>query len=151
MGINYVQFYHLMIITKKEMTLKRAITDLNNKHLADGSWDVSALPGIVPVDEGRYDLAIFDYTERGTENAVFSWDGDLDQHEFHNCTCTDEIATTIEMLRNKGILTTGMIITNCDGVEEYTDFWIEGVHHGTWDSFSLSDFVLKELKKKTKE
>lgn len=152
MGSDNICVYDLVIETRKVGTLTNTITKTINKHLADGSWDVRMVPGIMDLGSGRFALGIYDYLERGTENVFFTADeGDLEQHEFHNATSIPELSEIIEVLRLKGILTTGAVITNYDGVETYTDLWYEGVHHGCWSVYEMAEFIIKHKKKETKE
>ena len=144
--------YDLVIETRKVGVLTRTITETINDHIYDGSWDVRMVPGIRDLGNGRFALGIYDYLERGTENVFFTEDEyDLEQHEFHNCTPIPELSDMIEVLREKGILTTGTVITNYDGVETYADLWYEGVHHGGWDVYEMADFMIEQMKKETKE
>ena len=151
MGSDNICVYDLVVETRKVGTLTNTITRTINRHLLDGSWDVRMVPGIMDLGNGNFALGIYDYLERGTENVLFTDDEDLMQQEFHNCTPIPELSDMIEALRLKGILTTGTMTTNYDGVETYVDIWIEGVHHGSWSVFELADFLLNEKVKEQKQ
>ena len=51
----------------------------------------------------------------------------------------------IDYLKDNGILVTGYLYTDWDGVEHWCEFWVSSIYKGSFDTDDMAKFMLKHL------
>lgn len=139
------------------LSFPKELADRTNELLikwCDEHYDdlYESLPGITKIGDIafyniEYDKWCEDAEDDGEKRDCFFGDkGEYETDYLHNSLAGEEMKKVISYLKDNGILVTGFIYTDWDGVEHWCDFWIDGEYKGEWDVVAMAKLTMNHLK-----